>query len=300
MGLTRDALIPRVRDLLGDTPYTTTSTTTGTGGTVNVTDGTKWSEGDIGEWQTGAVGYEQFLVLADPVGNDLTVSRGYNGTTAESHASGDRIAQGPTFTGRQIQQSLDAAIRSLFPFVYRVESITLAVLGDGTDPVWWGLTPPSSEPVLGLIDASQVYATAPLLQVAQYGRDKGTKVDFMVNPPSLLSAATAVISFPSGLIHQTNDVQVRVMTAVTGSAARQDIEDTGQFPVADYCVTYTAGRLTGATEIPRVAQGADLESTGTVGTGARSDTGRTLMFDAKKQLEMLAIKYRNHYRPVHV
>ncbi len=298
MGVSRDALIPRVRDLLGDTPYTTTSTTTGVGSTVTVPDGTRWAEGDIGEWQTGTVGYEQFLVTGDPVGNDLPVSRAYGNTVAETHTSGDRIAQNPAFFGRQIQQALEAGVRSLYPFVYKATPIILSVVGGGADPDWWDVAPANAQAVLGLIDVNQVYGQSPALQVARYGRDSGTSISFDTTLPTDLVTSGVGLRINSGLYHPTNDLFITVAQAVTGSGADTDIEDSGSFPVADYLISFAAGRLTGASEIPRVSSGADLETSGTVSAGARQEVGRTFAFDAKKQLEVLAIRYRRFYRPL--
>lgn len=293
--LSSAALVPRVRDLLGDTPYSTTSTTTGTGSTVTVVDGTKWAEGDIGEWQTGTVGYEQFLVTADPVGNDLTVARGYNGTTAETHTSGDRVFQGPAFSGRNTQQAIAAAIRTLFPFCYKVATISLT---PGAGQIWYTLPKPSGEDILGLVDVTQVWSQMPGLRQMQYGRRGQLEVRIDLNAPTALVADGVGLYLPR-VADSTNTIYVRVQQAITGTS---DIPDGGAdlFPVADYLVSYAAGRLTGFSEIPRVASGADLETTGTVSAGSRSDTGRTIMFDAKKQLELLANRYRAHYRPLSV
>ena len=296
MGITRDSCIPRVRDLLGDTPYSTTSTTTGVGSTVTVTDGSKWAEGDIGEWQTGTVGYEQFLVVADPVGNDLSVARGYNGTTPETHTSGDRIFQGPAFSGRQVQQALEAAIRTTYPFIYKAAAISITPV---PAQVWYTLPPPSSQAILGLIDVTQVYGEAPSLRQMRFGRRGQLGVGIDLNAPAALVADGAGLFLPR-LADPDNTVYVRVMQAITGSGADTDIEDNAQFPVADYLISFAAGRLTGASEIPRVASGADLETTGTVSAGARQDVGRTFMFDAKKQLELLTIRYRAFYNPLKV
>jgi hypothetical protein len=283
-------LVPRVRDLLGDAPYTVTSTTTGTGATVTVPDGTRWAEGDIGEWQTGVVGYEQFLVTADPAGNTLTTSRGYNGTTAETHDSGDRVAQGPTFTGRQIQQALLAAVRSLWPFVYRTEDVEVT---PSTTEKWFDITAPDDD-VLGIVSVSQRTGPTGSEDIMFYGTRKGIPIKFGPEVNDLVVPSGQGLYIPY-FYDQTNPVVVKVMEAVTGD---NDIEDNSLFPVADYLIYYAAGRLTGATEIPRVAQGADLEASGTVGAGARSETGRGLSYDAKKMLELLAIKYRLYYRPL--
>lgn len=296
MGISRDACIPRVRDLLGDTPYSTTSTTTGTGATVTVVDGTKWAEGDVGEWQTGTVGYEQFLVTADPVGNDLPVSRGYNGTTAETHASGDRIFQGPAFSGRQIQQALESAIRTTFPFIYKSASISVTPV---PTQVWYTLVAANTQAILGLIDVTQVYGTAPGLRQMRFGRRGQLSVGIDLNAPTDLVSNGVGLYLPR-LADPDNTVYVRVMQAITGAGADTDIEDNVQFPVADYLISFAAGRLTGASEIPRVASGADLETTGTVPAGARQDVGRTFMFDAKRQLELLTVRYRAFYNPLKV
>lgn len=288
--ISTSALVPRVRDLLGDTPYSLTSTTADTGTTVAVPDGTKWAEGDIGEWQTGAVGFEQFLVVADPVGNNLTVSRGYNGTTVETHTSGDRIFQGPAFTGRQIQQSLLAAVRGLWPFVYRVEDIDVTPVAG---KVWYDVTAPLDD-TLGIVSVTQKYGTSPGFAIGRYGVRGGIAIRFDPEADTTVVPSGQGLYIP-GFYDPTNVIKVKVQEAVTGD---NDIEDNALFPVADYLVVWTAGRLTGASEIPRVASGADLETTGTVSAGARSDTGRTFMFDAKKQLEALAIKYRLHYHPI--
>ena len=220
---------------------------------MTVTDGTKWAEGDIGEWQTGTVGYEQFLVTADPVGNDLTVARGYNGTTAETHTSGDRIFQGPAFSGRQIQQALESAIRTTYPFIYKSATIQITPVAG---QVWYTLPAPSSQSILGLIDVTQVWGQAPGLLQHRYGR-RGQLGAIDLNAPTGLVADG--VGLYLRLADTTNTVYVRVMQAITGLGADTDIEDNAQFPVADYLITFAAGRLTGASEIPRVASGADLE-----------------------------------------
>src|SRR4030042_1156562 len=104
MTYAKTSLIQDIRDVLNDEPWETTSTTTGTGATVAVPDGTKGAAGDVLEWpDTGTVGGEQALVLSVS-SNDLTTDRGFNGTTAEAHTSGDRVLKNPRSSTRKISE----------------------------------------------------------------------------------------------------------------------------------------------------------------------------------------------------
>lgn len=298
-------LIPRVRDIIGDQPYRTTSTTTTTSTTVAVPDGTLWSAGDIGEWQTGSVGYEQFYVQSI-AGNDLTVARGYGGTTAETHTSGDSIFQNPSFFGRQIQQSLNAGVRGLLPYVYVVEEVALDIAGtaEASRPLWWQLSPTSGNTVVGIQSVQQAYGTSPKFQVGRYGVRGGLPFDIATDlrEETVHGGASTTgwgIRFPRGFydarVTNALKVDVMVMTQVSGSS---DIRDDAQFPVGDHLVYFAAGRLTQALEIPRVAVGSDLETSSTVGSGARMQTGSYYTALAKQKLEELATAYRRFYNPV--
>ena len=217
MALSSSDLVQRVRDLVMDRAWETSSTTTGTGTTVAVPDGTQWSEGDIGEWQTGAVGGEQFYVRSVS-SNDLTVFRGYNGTTAETHTSGDRILKNPQYTIRQIQQAVDKAVRSLWPSVYKVGTITLS--GYASTTIWHNL----NAATVGIVGVVQLYGSSD-----QYAGLFGTRgsLPFQTNfglPAALVSSGKG-LRFPSGLYHATNDIVVSDMRLVTGTTdAVKEIE----------------------------------------------------------------------------
>lgn len=283
MAVSVNDLVPRVRDLLSDAPYTTTSTTTTTSTSVNVGDNTVWSPGDIGEWQTGTVGYEQFLVT-DSSANPLVVVRGYNGTTAETHTSGDRIFQNPIHPGRNIQQALNRAVRSLWPFVYKAADLTVTPV---VNTRWYNLDSTTA----GIIRVSQEDSAGLLCRYGGRGQFAyGT--DFVL--PTTTVTSGRGITFPR-MYSPSNDIIVTVMKVVTGTS---DIEDSGQFPVGDYCITFAAGQLVAAMELPRVSEGTDLETSGTVGTGDRLNTGRTFQLEAKQKLETLTYIYRDFYRPL--
>ena len=149
MSMTLATLVPLVRDIVADRTWETTSTTTGTGTTVAVPDGTAWVAGDVGEWQTGGVGGEQFYVVSVS-SNDLTVYRGYNGTTAETHTSGDRVLKNPQVTIRQMQEALTKAVDSLWPSVWTIGEITLTPDTLGVTQ-WYDL----EEATLGIVSVTQ-------------------------------------------------------------------------------------------------------------------------------------------------
>ena len=138
----------------------------------------------------------------------------------------------------------------------------------------------------------------PGLTQTRYGRKGSPPVALDLVTPTGLVAGTVALYLPY-VAHTTNTVFVRVQQAVTGLVADNDIEDNASFPVADYLITFAAGRLTGASEIPRVASGADLETRHRVPGRPVGRRGRFL-YDAKRQLNMLAIAYRNFYNPLGV
>jgi hypothetical protein len=290
-------LVQRVRDLLQDTSaYQTTSTTTGTGSPVAVPDGTLWVQGDVGEWQTGAVGYEQFWLSAAPTVNDLNVKRGYNGTTAETHTSGDIIVQNPVFAGRAIQQALTQSVYQLWPHVYKTTDISLT---PDTTKVWYDLNAATR----GIVRAYQQFGTSPALVVGNYSAyaneaRRGYRymaVDWDFDLPATTVASGKGIRFPSGLYHSTNTIHVRDMRTITGTS---DIPDDGELPVAEAVVYLAAGRLLEAGEVNRVSSGSDLEESGSVGTGSRLQTGSYYRGIGKEKLDALALAMKEKYQPI--
>lgn len=286
MTVSISALVPRVRDLLADRPWETTSTTTTTATTVAVPDGTLWDAGDIGEWQTGTVGGEQFMVQV-VAANNLTVVRGYAGTTAETHTSGDRVVKNPTYTYRQITQALTDGVNTLWPFVYKTGTVTLT---PSTTTVWYNL----NASTIGVIAVTQQYGTSGTY-VARYGQRGNYAFELDMNMPTALCASGRGMRFPSGIVDTTNSILVTDQRYVTGTS---DIEDSGQFPVGDYLVHYATGRLLQAMEINRVSGFAHDGVAQTVRETSRLQTGAFYANLAKQKLELLAIKYERQYQPV--
>jgi hypothetical protein len=81
----------------------------GTTTTITVADGTNWAENDILEIDETD---EQCLVRSVAT-NDLTVIRGWAGTTAAAAADAGIIYKNPRFTKQQITDSINAAVSSL-------------------------------------------------------------------------------------------------------------------------------------------------------------------------------------------
>ncbi len=279
-------LIPRTRDLLYDFTWETTSTTTTTSTTVAIPDGTLWSEGDIGEWQTGTVGYEQFYVTTVSV-NNLTVIRGYNGTTAETHTSGDRVVKNPLYSGRQIQQAVTQELGYMWPAVYKTGDVDLT---PSATTAWYDL----NAATVGIVSVYQQYGSSPT-NIGRFGHpgEFPFEVDYVL--PTSLVASGKGIRFRSGMYHATNHIHVIDERIITGTT---DIPDDGQFPVADCVVWLAAGRLVESTEIKRDSQGMPQDQTSTVGQGVRLQTGAFLKQQGKKKLEELKYKFESYYNPV--
>jgi hypothetical protein len=294
-------LVPRTRDLLSDTPTVITSSTTGTGSSITVNDPTFLSTGDILEWQTGAVGYEQMLVTADPAGvNPITVQRGVNGTTAETHTNGDSIFVGPNFTGRQTQQAIAAALRKLWPYAYVVTPIDLGAYV--SNKVWYDLVG-MTQKAMGMVSVRQAWGTAPALyqgDFVRYGQKGGLPVIWDFSVATSICASGAGVRFPSSIYDTSGAAAHPFANVATPIIGTSDIPDDGRWPVADCVTFFAAGRMTGAQEIPRVSSGGDLESSSTVGTGARAATGSGLVEQAQSLLQTIGIRYRNFYRPLDV
>jgi hypothetical protein len=287
--LSSSDLVQRCRDLLGDHPYETTSTTTTTNATVAVVDGTRWEEGAIGEWQTGTVGYEQFYVQSVSVNNLVTV-RGYGGTTAETHTSGDRVFRVESgFKGREIQQAVNQAVLDLWPHAWITGSVSLTW---AATTKWFNLNAAS----LGIVSVMQLYGSSPTQVGIFRDRYYGGGKTYVVRRglPTALVASTNGMAFPQGVYDTSNALTVTDMRAVTGTT---DIKDSSNLPVAE-AVTYGAvGRLLKSREIARSIYGQTQTVAGTVGTGARLQAGAWYETEFRRRLETIALRLHQLYNP---
>ena len=294
MAVSSSDLVQRVRDILGDRPFQTSSTTTTTATTVVVADTTLWAVGMIGEWQTGTVGYEQFYVTALASSTDLTVIRGYAGTTAETHTSGDAIVQNPLFTGRTIQQSITQVMNESFPMVWKPGTADLT--WDGATK-WYDL----ETTTLGIVSVTQKRNST----TVDFGRFRdrytGDGLSYIVQRdlPSSIAATSGIgIHFPQGVYDSRtsggNPIVVRTVEALTGTS---DIEDSANLPVAEAIVWGVCGRLLRAKEAARIVGGEPLTVTSSTGSGARYGLGREYEQEWRNRLEALKVRLDSTYDP---
>jgi len=271
MTVAAGTIIQRVRNLLTDDPWATVmtgtvSTTTTT--TIPVPDGTRWDEGDILEFQDNG---EQCYVRSVS-SNNLTVIRGWNGTTATTHDGSTTaivIFQDPTFTYVRIQEAADLVIQSLWPWVYK--KVTLSVTYDATK-TWYDLASNFIAPIS--ITQNDSSATPDRLYI--YGK-KGSRLPVAVrlNLPTSLVASGVGISFPRGFgkADASYPVQVDYAAKLTTTGSYTDLTD----GILAAIVTYgAAARMVMASEIPRVTQDDINMGDQSVVPGSRTRAGRDL------------------------
>lgn len=253
------SLVQDIRHMLQDNPWETTSTTTGTGTPVAVPDGTKWAVGDIGEWSyTGTVGGEQFLVQSIS-SNNLTVLRGYNGTTAEAHTSGDRVLKNPRYSTIQIADAVDRVIDSLFPTAWKAASSTITPAA-GTK--WYDseLTGTDLAGLIDLIGGTQAFGTG---NIGFYGYSSPSRsVRISRGLPTSFVTSGVGIQFPDGTWHTTNDITVRFRTKITNTVSGGNYSDIDEGLLSEALVYGVIGRLLSAKEIPNVSESARIDQTG--------------------------------------
>lgn len=101
--------------------------------TVGVENSTAWKRGDIGQFDDG----ELVFCSADGSGGNLTVVRGYEGSTAASQADNARLEKNPPFYRIHVEALINEVIRTdLWPHVWTWHNDTLTFTsGDTTYPL---------------------------------------------------------------------------------------------------------------------------------------------------------------------
>ncbi len=292
MAISSSALVQRVRDILGDRPLQDSSTTTTTATTIVVADTTLYSPGRIVEWQTGAVGFEQMYVRSITNATDMVVIRGYNGTTAETHTSGDAIIIEPSFTGRTIQQAITAILNDSWPEAWVPGTISLAY---SATTKWYDL----NALTMGIVGVVQKKNST----VTDYGKFRdpyqGDGRSYVVqrNLPSAIVTSTNGIWFPNGVYDSRTGGNNMVVTDARIITGTSDIEDSGSLPIAEAMVWGVAGRLLKAKEVSRIVAGEPQTVTSSVGTGARYSLGREYTQEWRHRLEDVKVRLQAVYDP---
>jgi hypothetical protein len=289
MAVSNTTLIPRVRRWLDERPFVDVATAASAGTTtVSVSDGADWEEGAILEFQDDG---EQCLVRS-VASNNLTVIRGWNGTTAAAHSS-ITVFRDPQYTYYNILQAIDSAIDKLYPYAYKVASTT--VTPAPTTTVWYNL---AVSDFIDLIAVEQVYGSTNQSLGVFGEKDSGRPVLLRRNIPSSLAATDGIaLRFPAGFWNNSNDVTVKYRTFITGTA---DIEDDGRLPVADAVVFGATAFLLQAKESERVGEGEDSETSRSVRTGARAAAGLNMERLWKHALQGLKYNHELRYPPMRV
>src|SRR5678810_235897 len=203
-------LIPKVRVKLGSNEWQTThsnsvaNVTTDT--TVTVPDGTLWSKGAILEWQDNG---EQGLVKSIST-NDLTVKRQHNDTVAAAHSASSVIIRDPIFSYWEISKAITDAIAHSFPYMWKRDTKTITPV---TNQSWYDF----DVDAIDLIDAIQIYGTAPDLVIGYYVQSMYASVNpdvrnlpivFVQNLPAATFASTKAVRFPGGIFDSTANIIV--------------------------------------------------------------------------------------------
>ncbi len=291
MALSQATLFQRVRDILGDTPWATpfTASVTAAATTVAVSDGTLWDVGSIGEWQdTG----EQFYTRSVSV-NNLTVFRGYNGTTATAHDGTITpivIWKTPAFTFKRIQDAAEMVVLTLWPYAWKKSTTTITISTATTnwydvgstfiDPIQASQVGTESPPNIYLYGSSNLgIGTAGPVPMPPTGFKRILPVQFGINLPTSQVASGIGVSFPQGFFNLTNTIQVDFRALLTATVSAGSYSDLSEGMSAEVVAYGAAARLVRASEVPRVTTTAISMGDSSVTPTSRTRAGVDLMQD---------------------
>ena len=256
MAYSKALLVDDIRDFLGDEPWETTSTTTTTSTTVAVPDGTKWAAGDVGEWTySGTVGGELFLV-SSVSSNNLTVVRGYGGTTAETHSSGDRVLKNPAYYNIHIVEAIDRVIESMYPTVWTSATTTIT---PNTTATWFdsGLTGTKLSGLIDIIKGEQLYGSSSQY-VGTYGSVSpyipSRSIQFERNLPTALVASGVGVKFDWGFHHASNTITVYWRVKLTPTVVGGNYSDLSSGILSEMVALGAVARLLRAKQVLNVSE----------------------------------------------
>lgn len=281
MAYSQATLIQEVRDLLGESPwYVALSTTISSSATTTVVvpDGTEWAAGDILEFQDDG---EQCYVRSIAT-NDLTVYRGFNGTTASSsHTSGGLLIKNPVFTYKRVKDEIERAITNTWPYAWKAvqDSITPA-----TGTYWFDL----ASDAVDLVSVYQLFGSSSNM-VGTYGTAGSKKsVMLMRNLPAALVASGIGLRFPGGFYDSSNSVYVYYRAKLTTTTSNGSYSDLADGLLADHIAHAAAARLLATEDSPRVSDNDVTMGDATVQPGLRAQVASVV-------LERKATELRNQY-----
>jgi len=246
MSLSQSTLIYRVKALIGDDTEwegSLTAQSLAADTTIDVNDGTDWSEGDVMEFSDGELALVQSIAT-----NAVTVKRGHLGTTAATQSSGSAIRKNPVFYLKDVKDALDLTIQTLWPYAWKAVDDTITPVG-GT--YWYDV----ASDAVDIITVSQLYGTSDSL-VGIFGADHYTErpIVWSTNLPTALVASGRGLGFPGGFFHSSNTVYVRYRAKLTATLSSSAYSDLSDGLLAEVVAHGAAARLVMAKEAPRVTQ----------------------------------------------
>jgi len=245
MSLSQSTLIYRVKALIGDDTewegYLTAQSLSNDL-TIDVNDGTDWSEGDIMEFSDGELALVQSIAT-----NAVTVKRAHMGTTAATQASGSAIRKNPVFYLKDVKDAINLTIQTLWPYAWKAVDDTITP----GSAYWYDV----AATAIDIITVSQLYGTSDSL-VGLYGADHYTQrpIVWSTNLPTTLAASGRGLGFPGGFFHSSNTVYVRYRAKLTADLSGSDYTDLSDGLLAEVVAHGAASRLIMAKEAPRITQ----------------------------------------------
>lgn len=224
MSLAQSTVVQRVRIHLGDMPWESAGTASSTTSVIAVTDGTDWSEGDIGELIDVTTGVAETFYVSSVSSNNLTAVRGYYGSVAAAHVTSSRILKNPKYRTLEITNAIDSIINWELPWprIYKVVSDSITPATSTTE--WYDL----AADALGLVSVYQLSDNTPV-QRRKYGRfHQFERVSFERNLPTALCASGVGVRFPDGFLDDNNTVSIKYAAKITDTittAAYDDLTD---------------------------------------------------------------------------
>jgi len=252
MAFSKSTLIQRIRTRLNDNPFITACTeamdASETG--LDVTTTTKFDVGDIVEFQDDG---EQCLVTALASGVELTVIRGFNGTTATTHSINTLTAKNPVFSYLQIEGAIAETLRDLWPNVYKEVNYTLTpVIGQK----WYELDDGGDvATILDLSSVTQVYGATGSERIMYYGarRTGAFPANLRFNVPVSLAGSGVALYIPY-LRHSTNSIFVNGITRITATVSGGNYSDITEGVEVDAVMYLAMSKLVQWTDISRSTQ----------------------------------------------
>lgn len=218
-----------------------------------MTDGTDWSEGDIGEIIDVTTGVAEDFFTLSISSNNLTVVRGYYGTTAAAHLGASRIFKNPKYRYLEITNAISEIIEMALPWPRFYKIVADSITPD-TTKTWYDL----AADALALVRVSQSYGLSDLRHQLYGERHFYNRVAFRRGMPTAIAASTVGVSFLDGFRHPTNSVVIVYAAKITDTVSSALYSDFSAGDAITSAIEYgTIALLQGSLELRKPRHSAD-------------------------------------------